>query len=212
MALFTVITIIWFSVLIKISYKPTYILMFSVFFVYIACVLSIEFIKTIKIKKVKSFYSALLTLAIILSLLPFLRLITFPLTWEKSDTYDFNKELIVKNIPQGSTVITDVRFWHALVQKNKTFDAHFSNNVVEFSDFVLLNFGGSGNPGIPYFELWGEDADYFFNNFQRKYSSFIDEPNQLLGIDIARSRWSYGFDLYEKNHSQREPYNNKFEF
>lgn len=61
----------------------------------------------------------------------FFSVAAFPLTWERKDRHAYNKELILKNVPKDSKILTHVKFW-------RIFD----------KDYVLLVSGGGRRPKV----------------------------------------------------------------
>jgi hypothetical protein len=135
---------------------------------------------------------------IFLAALPFVRMAAMPLTWNSSDSYGYNGERILSQVPRGAAVLSDVQFWTLLAPGHRVYDAHFSPSMIFKSDYVLLAGSGSGRPGVARLPFSGVARQYFDRNFVRKDSTLLNVPNQLWGLPLARSRWSYRYDLYER--------------
>jgi len=133
----------------------------------------------------------------IIASLPFLRMLIFPLSWNRQDLYDYNSELILSNIPKGSLVLTDPGFWYVFNENYRIFDANFGfRNILNY-DYVLLASGGRINAAT-HLPFRNKYKDYFYKNFKVKLSTLSSTPNEIFGFAIARSRWCYRFILYER--------------
>lgn len=196
---FVVVVLTWIFVILKIQNKPTYLHAIHVFLLFICSNIlqnGFSFIKNLKIRKTLFF----ITWGLILwALLPFIRMSVIPLTWDHFDRYEANRSLIHKQIPKGSSVLADARFWHLLTKHSNVYDMSFSQHALEKSEYVLFGSGGSGKADAVNIAFPDADMDYFNRNFTKRYSTLTANPNRLLGIEIARSRWCYRFELYERN-------------
>lgn len=130
--------------------------------------------------------------------MPYLRskLIMWTLPSDQSLTVNTNRLRV--EIPAGAGVMT-TDYWWALANRDKVYDALFSNPSINAIDYVVLSGNGSGKPGTP-------------TDIRAKYKTgFVVIDNQLnhipshfFGFRLSRS--SYGFGAYVlKNTSPSSP-------
>lgn len=203
---------VWISLMIKLPGKFTYRQAFFAFFVFICGVAAVKFFESVRNIYLKKVLIFILFFCIGISYLPFFRGLALPLTWEKQDTYAYNKELILNNVPKGSKVLTDVRFWYIFDKDYEIYDLYFGSFNIYICDYVLLVSGGSGKPEVaPLYFFSGErDVPYFHKNFTKQLSTMSNQPNRLFGLPISRSRWCYRFQLYKRRTANNANFPNSF--
>jgi len=195
---------IWCVLWWKVQNRYTYLNMSHVFLLYVCGVAFVRGLIEIKNSLLRQLLHGVVWLGIFVAVLSFVRMALMPLTWSGDDLYAYNGRRILGQIPKGSVVLTDVRFWYLLEPRYRIYDAHFSHSSIYESDYVLLASGGSGRPdAVLTSSMTAAEYRYFTQNFKRKDSTLSKAPNRLLGLLIARSRWSYRFDLYERK--ERRP-------
>jgi len=134
----------------------------------------------------------------VIASLPFLRMLMFPLSWDRQDLYDYNSKLILSNIPKGSALLTDPEFWYVFNENYRIFDATFGSCNILNCDYILLAGGGASNTVTRFRSHFGLSDDYFYRNFKVKLNTLSSTPNEIFGFAIARSRWCHRFLLYER--------------
>lgn len=190
---------VWTIILLRIPTRYTYQQAFFAFFIFTCGTALIRLVTNIRNSYLKGTIVVMLYLLILLPCLLFFRTLALPLTWNEKDTYGYNKNLILANIPKGSKVLTAVRFWYIFDKDYEIFDSYFGELNIYDCDYVLLASGGSGKPEIAPLDLLHKETEkYFYDNFKKKFSTMSDQPNRLLGFNISKSRWCYRFELYER--------------
>ncbi len=178
--------------------KGTYLTMIHITLIVLCGKVFSHWLLTIKGLFLRRLWRGVAWSGIFLAVLPFVRMAAMPLTWNSSDSYGYNRGRILSQIPRGAAVLSDVQFWYILAPGHRVYDAYFSPSMIFRSEYVLLGGAGSGRPGVARLPFSGAARKYFDQNFVRKDSTLLDVPNQLWGLPLARSRWSYRYDLYER--------------
>lgn len=192
------IIIIWAFLMIKVPHKYTYRQAFFAFFVFICGVASVKVFESLRNPYFKNILMPVLFFCLGISCFPFLRTAAFPLTWDKQDTYAYNKKLILDTIPKGSKILTDVRYWYIFDEDYEIFDLFFGQTNIDKVDYILLVSGGSGLAELTPLPLREKEASYFHKHFAGYLSTMSKKPNKLLGFPMAKSRWCYRFELYKR--------------
>jgi hypothetical protein len=192
---FSGIIIVWLILITVAPQQYTYFQVFyTIFITGVVFQITAEFFEKPKIKRI--FY-----LCLFISYLPFFKTtLLIPLTWEKQDTYEYNKKLILAEVPAGSRVTTDARFWYLFDKNYAVFDLRkFQSHITGPWDYVLLASGGSGKPDAPLVHLGYFGLYSFKQYFVKQLGTMSNQPNRLFGIfPISKSRWCYRFELYKR--------------
>lgn len=190
---------IWIFLIVKVQAKYTYLNMCAIFILLVTGVQFVKVVSLIRNSNVVRLLNATLMLGLFVATVPFWRTVLIPMTWDKYDSYEFNGKRILDLIPKGSKVLTHVRFWYLFDTSYKTFDAWFSHGSIYEADYILLPSGGGGKPDVAWIPfLDSKELKYFKENYVLTASTFIGLANNLFGLNIANSRWSYRFQLYER--------------
>lgn len=196
---FSGLSLVLFFLFIKLTHKNTYITVFVLFLVFIYGIALVKIIEGVKGLHYKRLFIFITFVFLFISWSPSLRMFLLPLTWEKEDTYSYNKELIEKNIKKGSKVLTDVGFWYALNNDYDIYESYFASSNIYDCSYVLLRSGGSGKADLAVLPIIPDDQKkYFHENFTLQLNTMSDEPNKLFGLPISKSRWCYRFELYKR--------------
>ena len=191
---FSGIIIVWLILITVAPQQYTYFQVFyTIFITGVVFQITAEFFEKPKIKRI-------LYLCLFISYLPFFKTtLLIPLTWEKQDTYEYNKKLILAEVPAGSRVVTDTRFWYLFDKNYAVFDLRqLRSHITGPWDYVLLASGGSGKPDVPLINFTYPALDYLKQHFIKQLSTMSNQPNRLFGIPISKSRWCYRFELYRR--------------
>lgn len=179
--------------------KGTYLTMIHIFLIALCGKVFPRWILELKGLSLQRLWRGAAWLGVFVAVAPFVRMASLPLTWEAADSYSGNAKRIASQIPEDAAVLTDVRFWYLLAPRNRIYDAYFSHSRIDKVDYVLVASGGSGRPDAAWAPPFtAAERQYLNRHFRRRDSTLSEIPNRLLGFPIARSRWSYRFDLYER--------------
>lgn len=178
--------------------RHNYLAAFYGFYIFVGGLSLVKMLENSKNILIKKSLILLLYLCLAVACMPFLKTtLILPLTWNKADTYECNRRLIIQNIPKGSAVLTSNSFWYMLNKDYEVYDALFGASNISVCDYVLLDANGSGKPNKSN-RVGHISIPYFQSHFKEQFSTLSDEPNQLFGRPISRSRWSYRFALFKR--------------
>lgn len=100
-----------------------------------------------------------------------------------------NMTSVRNRIPLDVGVMT-TEYWWALADRDRVYDALFSNPGIDQVDYIVLSGNGSGKPATPQ----GIRAKYETSDFQTIFNHLNPVPESFLGLRLSRS--SYGFGPY----------------
>ena len=193
----TALIAIWVFLIVDVQTKFPYLSVCDFFLVQVLGVAFIKYRGAITDFKLKGVMNAVLLAGIIYASSPIITVMAIPLTWVKSDTYQYNARRILQQIPKGSLVLGDVKFWYMLMADYRFRDGFFTPSSIYDSEYVLLD-KKEFRPSNMSEEKKQELKSYFDNNFILIDSTALDEPNRLWGVTISQSRLSYRFSLYRR--------------
>ncbi|GEM_PF-2853446 len=164
---------------------------------------TVVFLTNKEIATKKEFIRVIL-LFIFIGCLPFIRMnILLPATWTKADTYDYNRRILRNSIPSGSSVMVAPELWYMLAGDYTTYDLTFSLHPyrIDIYDYLVFSGNGSGSPSEPMvgvMSLYTYYKSHLKYNYNVSKSTFIGIQNNIFGVPISKSRWSYRFELRKR--------------
>jgi hypothetical protein len=92
-------------------------------------------------------------------------------------------------VPAGAGVLS-TDFWWMLADRDRVYDALFSNPEIQEVSYIVLSGNGSGKPGMP----TGINPRYEARDYQLIYDHLNESPETLFGRNISHS--AHGFGAY----------------
>jgi len=132
--------------------------------------------------------------------LPYLRSKVILWTLPADQSLTTNWKRLRSEIPAGVGVLSSDSWW-ALADRDRVYDATFSNPGIEAVDYVVLSGNGSGKPGAPANITWQRNN----TDFRLLENHLNPRPTSFFGFPLSRSGYGFGaYVLEKKTRAQRD--------